>query len=88
MGTEKTNCSLMAKEMLIVALVFLYCGIAVASAPCVDKELAKALAYGADAAINVFVHDEQNHPITGACVCGLLTPSGTPKPESAWRSIR
>ena len=78
----------MAKEMLIVVLVFLYCGIAVADTPSVDKELAKALAYGADAAINVFVHDEQNHPITGACVCGLLTPSGTPKPESAWRSIR
>ena len=72
MGTEKTNCSLMAKEMLIVALVFLCCEIAAASAPCVDKELAKALAYGADAAINVFVHDEQNHPITGACVrCGF-----------------
>lgn len=62
------------------------CGLSVT--PSVDKELANALAYGADAAINVFVHDEQNHPITGACVCGLLTPSGTPKPESAWRSIR
>ena len=49
------------------------CGLSVT--PSVDKELAKALAYGADAAINVFVHDEQNHPITGACVCGLLTPS-------------
>ena len=78
----------MAKEMLIVVLVFLYCGIAVADTPSVDMGLANALAYGADAAINVFVHDEQNHPITGACVCGLLTPSGTPKPESAWRSIR
>lgn len=53
-----------------------------------DKAYIDALTFGADAAVNVLVHDEQNHPITGACVCGLLTPSGTPKPESAWRSIR
>ena len=46
------------------------CGLSVT--PSVDKELANALAYGADAAINVCVHDEQNHPITGACVrCGF-----------------
>ena len=37
-----------------------------------DKELSNALVFGADAALNVYVHDEMNKPITGACVrCGF-----------------
>ena len=43
------------------------CGLSVTSS--VDKELGNALAFGADAAINVLVCDEAGHPIEGH-VCG------------------
>ena len=58
-------------SMKLLRLVCLFACV-VLSVRADQKSLDAALVFGADAALNVYVHDEMNKPITGACVrCGF-----------------